>query len=78
MSRKESQYLVEEEWPLYMLLPVGIWNKILFVWFYARSDLAKIGKGNYPHLYAAAKSGKKLNSGPFFMLDEPQLRQVEE
>lgn len=61
-----------------MLLPVGIENKILFVWFSTRSDLTEIGRGNHFHLYSAAKSRTKLISGLFFMLNEPHSRQVEE
>ena len=61
-----------------MLLPVGIENKILFIWFSTRSDLAEIGRGNHFHLYSAAKSRTKLISGLFFMLNEPHSRQGEE
>lgn len=61
-----------------MLLPVGIENKILFVWFSTRSGLAEIGRGNHFHLCSAAKSRTKLISGPFFTLNEPHSRQVEE
>ena len=61
-----------------MLLPVGIENKILFVWFSTRSGLAEIGRGNHFHLCSAAKSRTKLISGLFFTLNEPHSRQVEE